>query len=226
MSAQKEGKVIITVAAVAAIVTGAILGLSFFLSGSTIHTLLTQNQALNSAIRNLTEETQIGYASLLSQETDSFGQVVSEVKFVQTAAGRPNEIVSEQIFRIQGDEIHFDALVVKFSTVYVKDGKSRALYLWRRVYGDEDTPSGGQMIHQDGESPERYHSISKSLKLKDQPVFWEAIWDLANNPQKLSEYGVSAVYGNTVYTKMETGKTYLFKINTSGQIYPEVLSYE
>lgn len=210
----------------AAIGTAAILGLTFYFSSSTIHSLLTENHQLNKAIRNLTDEQQIGFATIKSQSTNSLGQVESLVRFVQTAPGNPQEIVSEELFVVQGDIIHFDALIVKFSDEYVQDGKARALYLWRRIYGESDAPKDGQLIETPGEAPERYRAITQSLRLKNQPVFWEALWDLANDPQQLIEYGVTAVFGNAIYTKMQPDKVYLFKISPTGQIYPEVLSYQ
>ena len=206
--------------------TAAILGLTFYFSSSTIHNLLTENHQLNQAIRNLTDEQQIGFATIQSQSTNSLGQLESLVRFVQTAPGKPQEVVSEDLFVIQGDIIHFDALIVKFSDDYVKDGKGRALYLWRRIYGEGDAPTEGQLIQTPGEAPERYRAITQSLRLKNQPLFWEAVWDLANDPQQLSEYGVTAVFGNAIYTKMQPDQVYLFKISPMGQIYPEVLSYQ
>ncbi|MEN8725636.1 MAG: hypothetical protein ABF325_08700, partial [Lentimonas sp.] len=151
------------------------------------------------------------------------GQLQSTVRFVQTAAGRPKEIVSEQLFTITGDVIHFDALIVKFNNQYVQDGKGRSLYLWRRIYGENNSPASGKLIELPGDAPERYHSISKSLRMKDSDIFWEAIWELANNPEQLSEYGITAVFGNAIYSRMQEGQITLFKISPTGQIYPEVL---
>ena len=207
----------------ATILTAAIWGISFYLSSSTIHTLLTENHELNKAIKNLTDEEQIGYATLQSQDFDSTGQLQSVIRFVQTAAGRPKEIVSEQLFTISGDVIHFDALIVKFSNEYVKDGKARSLYLWRRIYGEVDSPASGQLIEIPNQAPERYHSISKTLRMQDSDIFWEAIWELANDPGQLSEYGITAVYGNAIYTKLQKGQITRFKISPTGQIYPEIL---
>lgn len=207
----------------AAILTAAVLGVSFYLSSSTIHSLLTENHELNNAIKNLTAEEQIGYATLQSQERDPNGQLLSTIRFVQTAAGKPKEIVSEQLFTIPGEVIHFDALIVKFSNEYVKDGKSRSLYLWRRIYGEANSPASGDLIDIPNEAPERYYSITKALKMKDSDIFWESIWDLANDPDQLSQHGVTAVFGNAIYTRMEPNKVVLFKINASGQIYPEIL---
>ncbi|MGJ8638010.1 MAG: hypothetical protein ACSHYA_01335 [Opitutaceae bacterium] len=207
----------------AAIITASILGVSFYLSSSTIHSLLTENHELNKAIQNLTAEEQIGYATLQSQTHDASGQLQSTIRFVQTAAGKPKEIVSEQLFTIIGDIIHFDALIVKFTNEYVQDGKGRSLYLWRRVYGESNSPATGDLIEIPGEAPERYHAVTKSLRMRDSDIFWEAIWELANDPEQLSEYGIKAVFGNAIYTKMQEGQITLFKISPTGQIYPEVL---
>jgi len=207
----------------AAILTASVVGLSFYLSSSTIHSLLTENLELNKAIKNLTDEEQIGYATLQSQSRDANGELQSTIRFVQTAAGRPKEIVSEQQFTVSGDIIHFDALIVKFTDDYVKDGRGRSLYLWRRVHGEATSPASGALIEIPGGAPERYHSITKSLRMKESDIFWKAIWDLANDPDQLSQYGVTAVFGNAIYSRMQTDQITLFKISPTGQIYPEIL---
>lgn len=225
MQTGNSGKIIGSLIALAVLVTAAGLGLSFYLSSSSIHSLLTENQALNKALANLTEEEQIGYATVVSQDRDGLGQVTTHLKFVQTAADNPKEIVDEQIFTIAGDVVHFDALIVKFNEQAVRDGTERALYLWRRIYGEQTPPEKGSAIQIPGSAPERYHAITKSLKVKDREVFWEAIWSLANDPTRLSQYGVTAVFGNAIYTRLEPGNVYLFKIGATGQIYPEVVRF-
>ena len=225
MQTRTSGKIIGALIALTALATAAGLGLSFYLSSSSIHSLLTENQALNKALTNLTKEEQIGFATVVSQERDGLGQITTELKFVQTAAGRPKEIVDEQIFSIAGDVVHFDALIVKFSQQAVRDGEERALYLWRRIYGEQTPPEKGAAIELPGSAPERYYAITKSLKVQDRDVFWEAVWSLANDPGRLSEYGITAVFGNALYTKVEPGKVYLFKISATGQIYPEVVGF-
>lgn len=221
----RSGKIIGTLIALTALATAAFFGVSFYLSSSSIHSLLTENHDLNKAITNLSREEQIGYATVESESTDEYGQKSLEVRFVQTAAGNPKEIVDEQLYTISGDVVHFDALVVKFTDEYVRDGKERALYLWRRIYGEQTPPEQGESIQVPGSAPERYHAISQTLKLKDRTLFWEAIWDLANDPTHLSQYGIKAVFGNAIYTQMEAGKVYLFKIGATGQIYPEVVDF-
>lgn len=225
MWTRTSGKIAGTLVGLTALAVAAVLGISFYLSSSSIHSLLSENHELNKAITNLTREEQIAYARVESESVDELGQKSLVVRFVQTAAGNPKEIVDEQLFAVSGDVVHFDALIVKFTDEYVQDGKERALYLWRRIYGEQTPPEQGEAIQAPGSAPERYHAISKSLKVKERDVFWEAVWSLANDPERLSRYGIKAVFGNAIYTRMEADKIYLFKIGATGQIYPEVVDF-
>lgn len=225
MQNRTNGKILSTIVGLTSLFIAAVLGVSFYFSSSTIHSLLTENYELNKAITNLSAEEKIGFAAVVSQDKDALGNSTTLVKFVQTAAGNPKEIVDEKIYAIEGDVVHFDALIVKFSDEYVKDGKERALYLWRRIYGEQTPPEQGELLQVPRSAPERYHSITKSLKVNDRSVFWESVWSLANDPQHLSEYGITAVFGNAIYIKLEPNKVYLFKIGATGQIYPEVMDF-
>lgn len=208
---------------IAVALTAGILGVAFYYSNASIHQLLTENAQLSKAIHNLTNETQIGYVVLESQTRDAVsGKAVNQVRFVQTAPDNPQKIVSEQRFTINSDVIFFDALIVKFTDEYVKDGKERALYLWRRIYGEETPPIDGQMIEIPGSSPKRYDSITRSLQFKGKDIFWDAVWNLANDPEQLSDYGLTAVFGNAIYIRPTLDKAYLFKISPTGQIYPKI----
>lgn len=209
---------------VAIVITAGVLGVTFYYSNANIRQLLTENKRLSKAIHNLTRETQIGYAVLESQTRDASGKMISQIRLVQTAPGNPKVIVSEQRFALSSDVIFFDALIVKFNDQYVKDGKERALYLWRRIYGEDTPPIRGQAIQTPINAPERYKSITRSLWFGEKQVFWDAVWDLANNPKQLRKYGVSAVFGNALYIRPIPGKVYLFKISATGQIYPEIVN--
>ena len=209
--------------ALAVLLTAGIVGISLYHSSASIHELLTENHRLKQAVRNLAWEEQIGYACLQSQSYNEFGELQSVIRFVQTAAEDPQTIVSEQLLTVRGEVVHFDALIVKFGNAYVQDGSERALYLWRRIYGEHTSPADGAAIEIPGTAPERYYSITESLQLKHRDVFWEAIWALANDRSRLKEHGVTAVFGNAIYTRMQAGKVYLFKISSTGQIYPEIV---
>lgn len=207
---------------VAGIAVGGILGVAFLKTGLTIQALLTENKELKQAIENLTDEDQIGYAKVVKQN-DEGGKLLTTLKFVETARDDPLDIVFESEFTLEGDVVHFDALIVKFSDEFVRDGKARSLYLWRRVYGEFMTPNDGFPIEVHGREPERYRGLLARLPVKQRELFWSEVWDLAHDKQRLKEYGIEAVFGTAVYSELRPGLVYIFKVGATGQVYPEII---
>ncbi len=199
------------------------IGISIFMGAQGLNELLRSNKELRQAIGRLSEENQIGYAKVVSQEFDESGQLWTEVKFVETDRENPEEIVHQQQYKVAGDIIHFDLLIVRFPKEMVADGKERALYLWRRIYGENQQPNQAFDISQEGEFPVRYKDLFAKLKLTEQRTLWRAIWSLSNDPKALSDYGIQAIYGNVVYKQLKPGLIYIFKIDTSGNVFPETI---
>ncbi len=194
-----------------------------FASGQrTIQQLLTENKALQQAITNLTDEERIGYAKVVDQQYRE-GRLFTQILFVQMSADDPTEQILKREFEIEGDVIHFDALVVRFGSQLVMDGRQRALCLWRRVYGEKMRPEEGFVIHPEGAEPAHYANICKALSVRDRALFWEEIWALSNDPKRLEALGVSAVYGNVVYRQLRPGLIYVFKLSSTGTLWPEVI---
>jgi hypothetical protein len=204
-----------------------IVGLGYLARGpyraiATIQELLAENKELKQAITNLSREDQIGYAKVIAQETRD-GELFTTIRFVETARDDKLQKILEKEYTVSGDIIHFDALIVKFGNKMVLDGKTRALYLWRRVYGEQMTPQEGFAIEDPGAEPQRYRDLLKLLPAEQRHMFWSNIWNLANDPEKLARYDIEAIYGNAVYSKLREGLIYVFKINSTGQVYPEVV---
>ena len=200
----------------------AYLGRGFYYRAITIHELLTENRHLKQAITNLTYEDQIGYAKVIAQEPND-GKILTTIKFIETARDDKLKTVLEKEYTIEGDIVYFDALIVKFGDKMVMDGETKALYLWRRVYSEKMAPEQGFAIEEPGAEPQRYGDLLKLLPMKQKRLFWSHIWDLANDPDKLKEHDIEAIYGNAVYSRLREGLIYVFKISPSGQVYPEVV---
>jgi hypothetical protein len=145
------------------------------------------------------------------------------VRFVETARNDKTKTILQKEYTIEGDVIHFDALVVTFGDRMVMDGKSRALYLWRRVYGEKMAPQDAHRIEEPGAEPRRYSDLFDSLPLEHRRLFWSHIWDLANDPEKLRQHDIKAIYGSVIYHKLREGLIYVFKISPMGHLYPEVV---
>lgn len=198
------------------------LGRGIYYGAVTIHKLLAENKQLKQAITNLTQEDQIGYAKVTAQETKD-GILLTTIKFVETDRDDKLKKILEKEYSIEGDIVHFDALIVKFGDKMVMDGRAKALYLWRRVYGEKMSPEEGFAIEEPGAEPKRYGDLLAALPVKQRQLFWSSIWDLANDPEKLKEYDIKAIYGNVVYSRLRMGLIYVFKISSTGQVYPEIV---
>ena len=199
-----------------------ILAIATFYASKTIYDLLGENKELKKAITNLTEESQIGYAKVLEQKEED-GKLYTRLLFVETARNDPTKRILEREYTIEGDVVHFDALIVKFDSKVVMDGTERALYLWRRVYGEKMPPELGYPIETEGTTPQRYADISARLSLKDRELFWSEIWNLSNDPERLKTAGVRAIDGSVVYKKLQPGLIYIFKISSTGMLTSEVV---
>ncbi len=218
----KMRKAVLYMAGVVCFAAVVYIGHGWFYGAATIRELLTENKQLKQAITNLTLEEQIGYAKVISQENRD-GKLYTTVRFVETARGDKLKKVLEKNCTVEGDIVHFDALIVKFGDKMVMDGKEKALYLWRRVYGENTAPEKGMIIEEPGKEPKRYKGLLALLPEKKRELFWTNIWELTSNPEQLREHDIKAVYGNVVYSRLRKGLVYVFKISPTGQLYPEIL---
>jgi hypothetical protein len=219
---RKKLKILSLIVIVAALAGVAYLGRTPYKAVATIHQLLTENKELKKALTNLKREDQIGYAKVIKQETKE-GELITTLRFVETARDNKLKKILEKEYTISGDIIHFDALIVKFGSKMVMDGRTKALYLWRRVYGENMTPAEGFPIEEPGAEPQRYKDLLAALPIENRKMFWSEIWELANDTEKLTQYDIDAIYGNAVYWKLREGLIYVFKINSTGQVYPEIV---
>ena len=194
----------------------------FYLRKMTIHQLLSENKNLKQSITNLTNEEQIGYAKVIKQE-EIDGRIFTTIRFVETARNDKLKKILEKEYTIDGDIVHFDALIIKFGDKMVMNGREKAIYIWRRVYGESTAPEDGFPIEQSGAEPRRYDDLLKLMPAKHRELFWSGIWDLANDQDKLKHHDIQAVYGNVVYSRLRPGLVYIFKISPTGQLYPEII---
>jgi len=217
-----SGKVFIRVVVILLMISLAGFGGALFYGSKTVHDLFENNKKLKLAIANLIHEDQIGYAKVVRQEKKD-GRLSTTLKFVETHRENKLQKVLEREYTIEGDVVFFDALIVTFGDDAVKEGASRALYLWRRVYGEQMAPVNGFSIETGTRRPERYADLLDELDLPEQEMFWDTVWKLANDPDLLKKHGIKAVYGNAVYKKLRPGLIYVFKISRTGQVYPETV---
>ncbi|MBS0660095.1 MAG: hypothetical protein JSR82_17790 [Verrucomicrobia bacterium] len=198
-------------------VLAAVLGTAYygFQTVKDITQLLKENQELKASIARLTSEQEIGIAQVTAQERGADGQLRTTVRFVELPlnAGR---IDTEYTF--SGDVLYFEALVVKFEEPLVARGEERALYVWRRLYAEKVAPADGKILQPERTEPARYEATFAKLKLAERTTFWNAIWDLAHDTQRLRSLGVRAISGKAPSYQMRPGYRYYLKISATGEL--------
>ena len=209
------------VAAIILVAAGAFLW-RYLTVNRTIEDLLNENEGLKTAISNLSQENQVGYAKVLSQETRD-GKFYTRLLFIEVDPSDYTKQILKKDYEVEGDVVFFDTLIVTFGNQLVKDGKERAMYLWRRVYGEKMTPEQGYAIETEGKPSPRYAQLCSKLSIEDKQLFWDEIWQLSNNPKRLEKLGIKAIFGNVVYRKLKPGLIYVFKVSSTGTLYPEII---
>src|SRR6056297_1332077 len=109
-----SGTVFIRVVILLLLVLAGIFGGALFYGTKTVHDLFENNRKLKQAIANLTHTDQIGYAKVINQEEKN-GTLYTTLRFVETARDNKQETVLTRQYTIEGDVVHFDALIVSFS---------------------------------------------------------------------------------------------------------------
>jgi hypothetical protein len=221
-ASRRQGRVLVYVVGLATLAVLGVLGYASYYATKTIADLLGENKELRAGIENLTHEDQIGYAKVLKQETRD-GKLCTRLLFVETDRADKSQRLLEKEFEIEGDIVHFDALIVKFGSQLVRDGQERAMYLWRRVYGESMAPQDGYPIADEGKEPARYADLCAKLSIKERDLFWTEIWRLANDPARLRELGVTAIDGKVTYKSLRPGFIYVFKIGAQGDLFSETV---
>ncbi|MFW5883017.1 MAG: hypothetical protein ACOCVG_01485, partial [Verrucomicrobiota bacterium] len=161
---------------------------------------------------------------VLEQWRDPDGQWWTRLRFGLTDPLDPEttEPPQSRELTLRGRVVHFDAVIVQFSDAFVKDGRERALYFWRRIYGDATAPIEGTPIDHPGEPPERYRALTDGLRPANREAFWDNLWALLDDLARLERYGSRAVFGNATYLPAEPGQQIVLTVDARGQIIPQL----
>jgi hypothetical protein len=144
------------------------------------------------------------------------GDLSTRVKFVEVdeegePVGEPREI------EIEGDLLYVDAWVVKFDDELVEQQdptRSASICLFRRVFGEEQKPSEGQVLDTPLARPVVYGGDGAMSELEKE--IWKEFWDIANDPARSDELGVRAAHGEAPSMKLRKGKVYNVTLRASG----------
>jgi hypothetical protein len=173
-------------------------------------------QKLDTSLRLLKVNHRVGWLTVLEQDIDpATNQLYTVGQFTEVNdKGQP--IGKPTNFRINGDVVYIDHWIVKFDDKYVERAeidRSTSLVLFRRIFGEQQTPNDGIVIDTVGSRPEAYGSDAQMSTFEKQ--IWEDFWTIANDEGKAKELGIRAAHGDAPSMKLQKGKSYRVMLRAS-----------
>ena len=174
-------------------------------------------ERLDTALRLMKVDQRVAQIDVLSQQGSAEnGDLVTVVTFCEVDdQGGPLD--KPRVFSIKGDVVYVDSWVAKFTDDYVEMGdplRATSICLFRRLFGEAQTPSDGFVLDPVGSQPAAYRNGGKMSDLEQE--IWSKFWEYANDPAQAEKVGVRAAHGEAPYIKLMPGKRYKVLLRSSG----------
>src|SRR5581483_1224115 len=146
---------------------------------------------------------------------------VQKTKLLWVEYGRDGQsTLDAKEFVIDGNEAHFDALLIKFSDGFLEKGdalRGQSIALFTRVYGRNQSPADGFPIDEPGHIPDVYKVADPAVYAFEQDL-WNNFWRLYDDPNYRHEKGVDIATGQSPWGTFSPGYVYKIEVGTLGGV--------
>ena len=178
--------------------------------------LEAQCAELKAFVGRLTTESRVARVRVVAQSRDPDGTLVTAIEF--TEFGRDGKPLPSKLLTLRGEEVYFDALVIKFLDDAVKVGdplRGKSLHLFRRAFGSAQEPREGPLLAaSDGLVPDAYRGPGEPSDFE--MALWRQFWRWVEHPREAEAQGVRIAQIEAVGTRPIPGATYLITLRHSG----------
>lgn len=186
--------------------------------GSQVAEQAKEIERLDMALNLLKVDQRLARLEVVDQkrsEEDEDEVLETTVRFTElTPDGDP--IGTGREFTVKGDVVYIDNWVVKFEDKFVEQAdlaRGTSLTLFRRIFGEYQSPNEGFQIDEVGSQPQAY--ASGGIPSDFEQNIWDQFWTFANNRELAQEQGIRAAHGEAVSIKAEEGKSYRVVLRAS-----------
>jgi hypothetical protein len=179
-----------------------------------------RNDHLKALVNRLSSERRMAEMVVTEQTRDKDGQPgTTTLLFSEFAADGSR--LPPRFYTIVGNEVHIDALVIKFERDFVeKDDPLRGhtIALFYRLYGSHQTPENGFPIDNPGQPPDVYRDgkpRSEALR-RFESELWQKFWKLADDPSYRADNGVRVMQGEGLWRYVYPDYVYTLTIERIG----------
>jgi hypothetical protein len=180
--------------------------------------LEVQNNQLHQIVDRLTDEHRVARMMVISRKKAGGvgGLEQNTVLFMEYA--RNGTTLPPRNFVISGNQVHLDAMVIKFQHDFVKQNdplRGHSLALFTRIYGNGQSPDQGTPIDTPGQIPGYYQGTDDRVSAYETSL-WNDFWKLAIDPDYRDKMGVRVSNGQGLWWPLEPERLYTVTIESDG----------
>jgi hypothetical protein len=177
--------------------------------------LVDENLQLQMVVDRLSSESRVAEMLVTDQKTVN-GIPQTTLLFVEYA--KDHTALPPRIFTIAGNEVHLDAMVIKFDRDFVKQNdplRGHSIALFTRIYGNHQSPDAGQPVDTPGQIPGYYQGTDPRVSSFETSL-WKDFWKLADDEKYRNKMGVRVVNGEGPWWPCDPNKLYTITIEAAG----------
>lgn len=182
-----------------------------------VHELERERQRLADYAARLSASRRVAQLTILSQTADEAGVTNTTLRFQEIGAdglaGTPIEAC------VRGTQLYVEAMVLKFEHRLVGDASPQepvvSLALFRRLFGDRQSPETGVQIGRDARPPAA-NSTGGSVSLAERERLWEKFWTLTEDATLARRLGVRVAQCEAPSVRVRTGEVWETTLDAAG----------
>jgi hypothetical protein len=180
-----------------------------------IEQLEQEKKELQQFVQRLTSERRVARV-LVTDQKQVNGAMQTTLLFTEFSRDGSDLPVKE--FTIQGDEVHIDAMVIKFDYDLVEHDdplRGHSIALFTELYGRPQSPAQGFAIDSPGQVPDFYRDADPKVD-EFESKLWQDFWKLADDPAYRQAKRVRVANGQGIWFPVELGKIYTITLESDG----------
>ena len=177
--------------------------------------LENENEQLKLVVDRLTDERRVVEMLVTDQKVVN-GIPQTTLLFVEYA--RNHMALAPKTFTICGNQVHLDAMVIKFQRDFVKKNdplRGHSIALFTRMFGNLQAPDQGTLIDSDNQIPEYYQGTDPRISEFEQQL-WKDFWKLTRDSSYREQMGVRVSNGQGLWWPCDPDLLYTVTLEADG----------
>jgi hypothetical protein len=176
--------------------------------------LTQEKEQLVRFAERLSATRRVAQINVLEQTVDDLGMPMTVLRWQEIAAD--GALGAPVVVEVYGKQVYVESLVIKFEHQHVGEGepgRSTSLALFRRLFGDYQSPHSAPELDRYRPPPQAYSGVN-SLS----PGLWDRFWDMVDDPRVARRFGVRVAQCEAPSVPMAPGQVWELSLDAAGGI--------